>query len=152
MTTASTSPSWSRTRQSSWLGTVVEMSVEAGSVPAFLSASSFAYPVEPAAVHTLLCASVSLYPVIVDDLGARTCWPVLKYAAENATCPSRSQVIVIVRTTMSTRPSWIAGMRWLVGIALNWTASGSPRMSWAIRCTRSMSKPSSWAPSVLGLR
>lgn len=53
----------------------------------------------------------------------------------------------MVRTTMSTLPPWIAGMRWLVGMARNWTAFSSPRMSFAIAWTRSMSKPSRSLPA-----
>ena len=54
----------------------------------------------------------------------------------------------MVRTTMSTFPSWIAGMRSLVGMARKRTLfSFLPTIWSAIACTRSMSKPSNWAPS-----
>lgn len=84
MTIASTSPIWSRTRQSSWLGTV-SRSLSA-SVPSSLSLntepndcfSSASYAVDPSAVQTRLRASEELYPVIVESLGARTCCPAWK--------------------------------------------------------------------------
>ncbi len=79
VTTASTWPSWRRTRQSSWLGTTVLMSAEA--IPAFfaaLSAVSCSSAVEPSAEQIRLPASVLSYPLIVELLGARTCWPVRK--------------------------------------------------------------------------
>ncbi|CAM5341183.1 hypothetical protein SHIRM173S_12095 [Streptomyces hirsutus] len=125
------------------------MSADRGRAPLALSASRFVYAVEPAAVQISRSASVGPYPLTGEVFGARTCCPVVKYGAENATSSRRSQLIVMVRTIMSTRPSWIAGMRWSVGIALNWTAFRSPSMSSAMRCARSMSKPSSRALSPL---
>ncbi len=68
---------------------------------------------------------------------------------------ARSQVIVIVRTTMSTCLSRTAGMRWLVGMARNWTLLAvyePPKMFFAMAVTRSMSKPSRSPEELLGLR
>lgn len=122
------------------------------SVPAFRSASRRSNAVELTAVQIRLPASDLSYPVIEEVLGASTCCPVWKYAVEKATSLSRSQLIVIVRTTMSTFPCWIAGMRWLVGIARNRIRSRSPRIFWAISCARSMSKPSSSLDFLFGSR
>lgn len=59
-------------------------------------------------------------------------------------------MIVIVRTTTSTLSFSSAAMRWLVGMARKITLSPSPRMSFAMARTRSMSKPSRFPDS--GLR
>ena len=48
----------------------------------------------------------------------------------------------MVRATMSTSPLCTSGMRWAELMALNWMASGSPKMAWATWRSMSMSKPS----------
>ena len=60
----------------------------------------------------------------------------------NAIFFHRSQVIVMLRATMSTLSSSSSGMRSAVVITRSSTLSGSPKIAWATARSTSMSKPS----------